>query len=231
MLMEIIVKQILRVAWFASACMFPMAAGAVTVDTGSEFWSSASSGNNFTLGTSQSFAFGTSTLTATAGTYSGTTLDLSNGNRLIDENNRGTDEQGLGVCLHSCSGDPGEIDPPNEVIQISLVAAEVAGYSNFSIQANSATSGEKLEVYGSNTSGNLGTFIVGLTSADGDTLIPTAQNWQFLNFISSTSSGNNVLLHLIDGDPSSVPEPGTFALLGAGLAGLGLFRRRDRKRT
>jgi len=149
MLMEIIVKQILRVAWFASACMFPMAAGAVTVDTGSEFWSSASSGNNFTLGTSQSFAFGTSTLTATAGTYSGTTLDLSNGNRLIDENNRGADEQGLGVCLHSCSGSPGEIDPPNEVLQISLVAAEGAGYSNFSIQANSATAGEKLEVYGS----------------------------------------------------------------------------------
>lgn len=219
-------KRLIQAAVVASACMFPMVAGATVVDTGAEFWN-APANTNANLGTgSTSFALGTSTVTAQAGTVSGTTVTLGNRNLLL--NNRGADEQGLGACNVACSGDGGEIDT-NEIVQVSLIAAEAAGYSSFSIQANSATGGELLRVYGTDTSNTLGTLIASLTSADGDVVEAAAQNYKYLNFIITDGSGDNVLVHLIDAQLAAVPEPATLALLGAGLLGFGFLGRRKAK--
>jgi hypothetical protein len=52
--------------------------------------------------------------------------------------------------------------------------------------------------------------------------------WEFFN-IGGTGGGLSHLVLYASGDGTSVPEPGTLALLGLGLAGLGFAKRRRRK--
>ena len=179
-----------------------------------------------------SVTFGTTpSLTTRAGTYSGATTSLPNGEQLYSEND-GPDKQGLGVCKSTGSfngaclngSNTQEVNQGNELVQLDLVS--LAGYGSFFINIDSATGGEKASVYESNSASSLGTFVGFVASADNDFSLGDLVGFRYLNVIASSG---DVLVHSVtatqkESDP--VAEPTMIALLGSGLLAFGLVRRR-----
>jgi hypothetical protein len=82
-----------------------------------------------------------------------------------------------------------------------------------------------LGIFSSNLSTNLGGKLADITSAQNNVGINPTGN--FLYFVSDSSrGGGDVLLHSLSVTPDPVSEPASFALLGGGLLGFGLLRRR-----
>ena len=198
-------------------------------------------GTNVDLGQSEPYtASGGPIITAMAGTYSGSSpaannaaFNTTSGVHLVG-NDRGSDEQGLGVCgtsSGSCSGshltgENGEIDfGGKEVVRLDITSL-FSTFVNFQINADSATDGELLGIFSSNSAISLGTKLTDITSAQNNVGITPTGN--YLYFVSdSNNGGENALLHLLTVTPDPIPEPTSLALLGSAIFAFGLVRRRS----
>lgn len=156
----------------------------------------------------------------------------------------GADESGLGV--QSASGDTGttrEVNK-NEVVALDFSNVLANGGSIVSVLIGSLQTGEGFAVYSSSTKvtqytnlSQLGTLVQ--TDYDGDgTVTATTYNLSLASFqnpyvyitgyqTAPDNVGDLAVGTAVVNLPQAVlPEPASFALLGAGLAGLPLLRRR-----
>ncbi len=158
-------------------------------------------GTNVDLGQSEPYtASGGPTITAMAGTYFGSSpvannadFNTASGVHLVG-NDRGSDEQGVGVCGTSSgncngshlTGENGEIDfGGREVVRLDITSL-FSTFGNFQINADSATGGEMLGVFSSNSATALGTKLADITSAQNNVGITPTGNYSTSSLIPTT---------------------------------------------
>ncbi len=143
----------------------------------------------------------------------------------------GVDEHGLGF-VNDPNPAPGNFEIfDTRFIQANVTQILAAGFILGELRVQSVQGPETYSVFGSNTAGVPGALLLtGELPAVSDLYIDLP-GWGSFNFYSvfadgglTTAPSNNVLFDAIGATP--VPEPGTILLLGSGLIGFVLYRRR-----
>lgn len=208
-------------------------------------------GTDCTLGTNP-VTFTTGGVTVKADAFAGNSSPVPTATVSQRFNSDTSGEAGLGVASGSenkNSGDLLEIGSKyayqgavNEYLVLDNSAAIAAGYKEFSIEIGSEQSGEGAvidfytassigsslilgdltQIATATTPGGNATQTVDLGNLTQDFLVIAADN-------PSVPTGNVLVTNEIFTVPNAVPEPTTAALLGSGLLGFGLLRRRRSK--
>ena len=182
---------------------------AVIVFCGASFADSTfdfSSKGNGDIGPTDTFTAGAGSITLWGFSAAKTATDLF-------YKNGGGDENGLGL-------NDGDVD--HEISGTAFIQFTAAGITSITI--GSVQSGETYQLYGSNTLGKRGTKIGVLGTTDGTVNLSAIDGtW---TYVSLFAPAGNVLLDNAT-TPSSVPEPGSTALIMTiGLVGLFELGRR-----
>jgi len=136
------------------------------------------------------------------------------------------DENGLGL-----TGNPDYAITTTSYVQLNLSNLWVLEPTSVSIEIGSVQCGDSWDVYGSNTLGVLGTPLLPTQTIymSPVNLPSSADNYEY---ISVEARSGDVLLNSLDAsfrECSTVPEPGTSVLMGAGLLGVAVLLGKARK--
>ena len=164
------------------------------------------------LGTSHTYTVGPASTKLTAfGTPSADLFGKANGG----------DENGVGMT-NDPSGDD-EIYYGKGFLQI-----DASTLASVQLTFNSTTSGERWSIFGSNTSGVLGSLLTFGTTETTSIVLPKFNFYDVESTVApGGDNGGNVLLKSMTA-VSGVPEPATWAMMLVGFGGLGAALRRRR---
>lgn len=165
-------------------------------------------GSNASLGHSHVYNPGPNSVTAYA----------FGGSALLYGKHGGGSENGVGIAGNS----------DNEISNLTFIQLDLANISGlFSLAIGSTQRVEGFLVCSSNTLGSLGACVDFMVPGTDPFSTPNSMKSNRFVSIQADRAGSDVLLNGLTTTPSPVPEPGSFFLLGTGIAAaVGMVRRK-----